>query len=84
MNPNPTTTIAEDVFDGRDIPCRVKHGLILQRCAGLPVGANFILVNDHDPVPLRYQLFAEFPECFRWDYVETGPEVFRVRITKIA
>jgi uncharacterized protein (DUF2249 family) len=84
MNPNPTTTIAEDVFDGRDIPCRVKHGLILQRCAGLPVGANFILVNDHDPVPLRYQIFAEFPECFRWDYVEQGPEVFRVRITKIA
>lgn len=82
MHPAPINT--EDVFDGREIPCRVKHGLILQRCAFLSVGASFILVNDHDPVPLRYQLFAEFPDCFRWDYVEQGPDVFRVRITRLA
>jgi uncharacterized protein (DUF2249 family) len=82
MNSDPT--LAEEVFDGRDIPCRVKHGLIIQRCVQLAVGTSFILVNDHDPVPLRYQLYGEFPESFRWDYVENGPEVFRVRITKIA
>jgi uncharacterized protein (DUF2249 family) len=82
MNQDPTCS--EEVFDGRDIPCRVKHGLIIQRCVLLDVGASFILVNDHDPVPLRYQLYGEFPDCFRWDYVENGPEVFRVRITKLA
>ena len=82
MNPDPT--IVEDVFDGREITCRLKHALILQRCALLPVGASFILVNDHDPVPLRYQIQAENPGCFGWDYVEQGPEVFRVRITRTA
>jgi uncharacterized protein (DUF2249 family) len=82
MNENPT--IAEEVFDGREIPCRVKHGLILQRGALLPVGGSFILVNDHDPVPLRCQFQVEFPGQFRWDYVENGPDVFRVRITKVA
>jgi uncharacterized protein (DUF2249 family) len=80
MNTNETTTA--EVFDGREIPCRIKHGLILERCASLGAGAGFILVNDHDPVPLRYQLEAEFPGRFGWDYVERGPEVFRVRISR--
>lgn len=82
MNQDPTVT--EEVFDGREVPCGIKHGLILQRCALLPVGASFILVNGHDPVPLRYQLQAENPDCFGWDYVERGPEAFRVRITRLA
>ncbi len=82
MQSNPT--IPDDVFDGREIPCRVKHALIIQRCVQLAVGASFVLVNDHDPVPLRYQIFAEYPDCFGWDYVEQGPDVFRVRITRLA
>ncbi len=71
------------LFDVRPIPCRVKHGQILQRWLDLPVGGHFVLLNDHDPVPLRYQFESEFPGAFRWDYAERGPEDFRVRITKL-
>jgi uncharacterized protein (DUF2249 family) len=81
---NTTTSSVDEVFDGREIPCRVKHGLILQRCTQLATGTSFILVNDHDPVPLRYQIQAEHPEQFEWSYIERGPEVFRVRIRRIA
>jgi uncharacterized protein (DUF2249 family) len=49
----------------------------------LPVGDYFILLNDHDPVPLRYQFEAEFPGACSWEYVERGPEDFRVKITKV-
>jgi uncharacterized protein (DUF2249 family) len=77
------TLDADTVFDVRPIPCRVKHGLIFQRWLDLPVGQFFILLNDHDPVPLRYQFEAEFPDSFSWDYVERGPEEFRVKITKL-
>ena len=48
-------------FDVREIPCRVKHAQIFQHWADLPVGQHFILINDHDPVPLWYQFTAQFP-----------------------
>ena len=70
-------------FDVRPIPCRIKHGLIFQRWLDLPVGGHFVLLNDHDPVPLRYQFEAEFPGAISWEYLERGPEEFRVRIKKL-
>jgi uncharacterized protein (DUF2249 family) len=78
-----TAPAATDVFDVRPIPCRVKHGLIFQRWLDLPVGGHFVLLNDHDPIPLRYQFEAEFPGALSWDYLERGPEDFRVKITKL-
>ncbi len=82
----PAAKPADDaaVFDVRPIPCRVKHGLIFRRWFDLPVGRHFVLLNDHDPVPLRYQFEAEFPGAFTWDYLERGPDEFRVKITKLA
>lgn len=71
-------------MDVRPIPCSTKHGKILQRWFSLPVGDYFILLNDHDPVPLRYQFEAEFPGAFTWEHLERGPEDFRVKITKLA
>lgn len=41
-----------------------------------------ILVNDHDPLPLYYQFAAEHIGAFRWEYEESGPEVWRVRISR--
>jgi uncharacterized protein (DUF2249 family) len=41
-------------------------------------------VNDHDPKPLFYQFSAERAGEFTWDYIESGPMVWRVRIGKAA
>lgn len=84
MNNIPTLIGDDKVMDVRPIPCSIKHGLILKAWFDLPVGDHFILLNDHDPVPLRYQFQAEFGNAFSWDYVEQGPEDFRVKITKLA
>jgi uncharacterized protein (DUF2249 family) len=81
MNTN-TVLDANKVMDVRPIPCSIKHGLILKTWTDLAVGDHFILLNDHDPVPLRYQFQAEFPDAFTWDYVERGPSDYCVRITK--
>src|SRR5579859_7170173 len=75
---------ADKVMDVRPIPCSVKHGMIIQRWFNLAVGDYFILLNDHDPVPLRYQFEAEFPGAFTWEHLERGPEAFPVKITKLA
>ena len=39
-------------------------------------------MNDHDPKPLYYQFNMEMPAQFEWEYLEQGPEVWRVRIGK--
>ena len=81
MNPS-TEPIDLTRFDVREIPCRVKHAQIFQRWFDLPVGQCFVLVNDHDPIPLYYQFAAQFPDAFEWEYLLRGPEEFHVRITK--
>ncbi len=71
------------IMDVRPIPCSVKHGLIIQTWLGLPVGDYFILLNDHDPVPLYYQFSAQWPGTFTWEHLVKGPDEFRVKITKL-
>ena len=73
----------DKVMDVRPIPCSVKHGLIIKTWLELPVGDHFILLNDHDPVPLRYQFATLWPNSFTWEHLVKGPSEFRVKITKL-
>ena len=72
-----------EVFDGRAIPCSVKHGMIIEKWRALPVGAAFVLVNDHDPERLHKQFSESWPGTFDWKYLVHGPEEFRIQITKL-
>jgi uncharacterized protein (DUF2249 family) len=71
------------VMDVRPIPCSIKHGLIIRTWLELKVGEHFILLNDHDPVPLYYQFSAQWPGTFSWQHLVKGPEEVRVKITKL-
>ena len=77
----PTT---DPLLDVRTQPPARRHELIFDTYAHLESGEGFVLVNDHDPKPLYYQLAAEHPDQFSWDYLEEGPEVWRVRIGRPA
>jgi uncharacterized protein (DUF2249 family) len=79
----PTLIDADKVMDVRPIPCSVKHGLIIKNWLDLAVGDHFVLLNDHDPVPLFYQFSAQWPGAFTWQHLVKGPEEFRVKITKV-
>ena len=68
------------VLDVREVPPRERHPLILGTFDDLAPGEAFVLVNDHDPKPLYYQFKAELGERFQWEYLEQGPEVWKVRI----
>jgi uncharacterized protein (DUF2249 family) len=84
MNTSTETIVGADrVMDVRPIPCSVKHGLIIKQWLDLELGEHFILLNDHDPVPLRYQFAAQWPEAFTWEHLVKGPTEFRVKITKL-
>lgn len=69
-------------LDVRVIPPREKHPAIFQTFAALEPGGSFILLNDHDPLPLRYQFEYEHSGTFEWTYLEEGPSVWRVEIGK--
>lgn len=73
----------DKLLDVRPIPCSIKHGLIIRTWTALPVGDHFLLLNDHDPVPLYYQFSAQWPGAFSWEYQVQGPEEFRIKITKL-
>jgi uncharacterized protein (DUF2249 family) len=79
-----TETYTDRILDVRPIPCSIKHREIFERWNSLPLHEHFILVNDHDPVPLYYQFLAEHAGQFSWDYLQRGPEVFQVKITRLA
>lgn len=74
------SAVPDTTLDVRtEIPAR-RHELIFETFHGLTPGTAFELVNDHDPKPLYYQFEAEHPGTFTWDYLEEGPQVWRVRI----
>lgn len=76
------TTLSDHLIDVRPMPPRERHPKIFGTWEELPPGESILLVNDHDPVPLYYQFAAEHEGTFRWEYLEQGPDVFRVRISK--
>jgi regulator of cell morphogenesis and NO signaling len=59
-----------------------KHPTILKKFDDLEVGETFLLINDHDPIPLYYEMKAEKGDVFTWKKVENGPEVWKVEISK--
>lgn len=60
-----------------------KHPAIFASYAALPTGGSFVLVNNHDPKHLRAEFDTEHPGGYGWEYVEKGPEVWRIRISKL-
>ena len=76
------TTQGPIELDVRVIPPREKHPTIFATFEALAPGESFVLVNDHDPFPLRYQFEAQRPGQFGWEYLEQGPVVWRVAISK--
>ena len=71
-------------IDVRPITPRERHPLLFQTFDDLAAGESFELVNDHDPKPLYYQFMAERPGQLGWEYLEEGPETWRVVLTKQA
>ena len=68
--------------DARKYEPREKHAVIFQTFNNLNSGEAMELINDHDPKPLHYQFLAEYEGRFEWEYLEQGPEVWRVSIGK--
>lgn len=69
-------------LDVRPIIPREKHPAIFAMFNSLRSGEAMQLINDHDPKPLYYQMEAENSGQFEWEYIEQGPEIWKVNIKK--
>lgn len=76
--------MAENELDVRELPKPQKHPKIFATYGALSVGESFVLVNNHDPKHLHDEFEADHAGSYGWEYVEKGPKVWRIRITKLA
>ncbi|MCV7099012.1 DUF2249 domain-containing protein [Mycobacterium palustre] len=74
--------MVDNELDVRGLRKADKHPMIFAAYGGLPVGGSFVLVNDHDPKHLHQEFEADYAGSYGWDYVEKGPAVWRIRISK--
>ena len=72
-----------ETLDVTRIEPRLKHPTIFEKFDALKGGETLVIHNDHDPKPLYYQMIAERGQVFDWEYLEEGPEWWKVKITKL-
>lgn len=75
-------TAAEPELDATTIPHAIRHATIFGALNSLKPGASLVLSADHAPVPLVNQLEERSPGEFSVEYVEEGPEVWKLRFTR--
>jgi regulator of cell morphogenesis and NO signaling len=75
-------TIEANFIDVPTIEPKLKHPTIFRVFDSLEGGESLIIHNDHDPKPVYYQLLGERGDVFLWQYLQQGPEIWEVRVTK--
>ncbi|MBK7653407.1 MAG: iron-sulfur cluster repair di-iron protein [Flammeovirgaceae bacterium] len=72
----------ENILNVTLLEPKQKHPTIFVRYDELKEGESLTIHNDHDPKPLYYQLLGERGNAFTWEYLEEGPEWWKIRIRK--
>ena len=80
LNATPEITSTLDV---REVEHAQRHPLIFRTYNALQPGQAFVLVVDHDPKPVLFELDFVQKGKFEYSYLEQGPEVWRVQMVKI-
>ena len=71
-------------LDLRSIERPQRHALVFEAVDKLPLGGSLVLTNDHDPLHLQRQMEQVRSGEVSWEYLENGPQDFRVRLTRLA
>jgi uncharacterized protein (DUF2249 family) len=69
-------------LDARAVPHAIRHATIFGALDSVEAGGGMVLVAPHDPLPLLAQLEQRSPGRFSVDYLEEGPEAWRVRFVR--
>ena len=69
-------------LDTRPMALLSRHALVTWTFDQMQANTTMELLSDHDPLPLQRQFEADKAGLFSWEYLESGPEVWRIAITK--
>lgn len=69
-------------LDARAVPHALRHATIFGALDAVPAGRQMVLVAPHDPLPLLAQIEAREPGAFTFEYIERGPEAWRLLFTR--
>lgn len=69
-------------LDVQTIPHAIRHATLFGAIDALSAGGGLILRATHDPVPLLAQLAQRSPGVHQVDYLERGPEFWRLQVVR--
>lgn len=69
-------------LDARAVPHAIRHATIFGALDSVGTGSGMVLVAPHDPLPLLEQVEQRSPGRFSIDYLERGPEAWRIRFVR--
>jgi uncharacterized protein (DUF2249 family) len=69
-------------LDARQVPHAIRHATIFGALDAVQPGGGMVLVAPHDPLPLLAQIEARSPEVFTVEYLERGPEAWRLSFAR--
>ena len=58
------------------------NNTVINAFDSLPVGEKMVLINDTDPTHVFNQLEEKRMGKFEWEYIEEGPDVWKVSLAK--
>ncbi len=68
-------------LDVQQIPHEIRHATIFGALAGIRPGRGLVICATHDPVPLLQQLSQQQPGVYNVEYLERGPQQWRLQFT---
>lgn len=71
------------VLDARTVPHAIRHATVLGALDSIRPGAGMILLAPHDPKPLLAQVERRYPGVFRVEYLQRGPEDWRLAFVRL-
>lgn len=71
-------------IDLRAVPIWERHPMIFAALDELAPGDDLVLVNDHEPLPLRLEIERTRPGAFSWSAIMTAGDAWEIAIERLA
>jgi uncharacterized protein (DUF2249 family) len=69
-------------LDVRVVPHPIRHATVFGALDAVAPGSGLVLLAPHDPLPLLGQLEAREPGAFTVEYLERGPDTWRLALIR--
>lgn len=69
-------------LDARAIPHAIRHATIFGALSAIKPGGSLILIAPHNPLPLLAQIEDREQGAIAVEYLDEGPEAWRLKLTR--